>query len=212
MTGSDAIYVSANAGPSTLAGKGCNENYFVASWQNDTLYEMASKLAQQDGYKARLPSRAELSGRQGRAERLQARVQGRDRGRGLYPLARPISRPRLPGSAAGPDVVYQFHPGESGIAFVKQYQQAGLGKIPMVLAEPASDAVIPEGAWRSGDRDADRDSLGREHRQSRQQGLCRGMEGEISGPPDDHLCRAGLPDRAADGRGPSGGRRGRIRP
>src|SRR5690606_30713109 len=44
--------------------------------------------------------------------------------------------------AADPDVVFQFHPGGLGIAFLRQYQQAGLtGKIPMVLAAPSMDHV-----------------------------------------------------------------------
>ncbi len=38
---------------------------------------------------------------------------------------------------------FQFHPGGLGIAFLKQYQQAGLlGQIPMVLSEPSVDGVI----------------------------------------------------------------------
>ena len=42
--------------------------------------------------------------------------------------------------AAKPDVVFHFHPGGLGIAFTRQYQQAGLlGTIPMVLAEPSMD-------------------------------------------------------------------------
>jgi branched-chain amino acid transport system substrate-binding protein len=47
-----AIYVSPNAGPSTFAGKGCNANYFVVSWQNDSLHEAAGELANQLGYKS----------------------------------------------------------------------------------------------------------------------------------------------------------------
>lgn len=143
VTGSDAIYVSANAGPSTLAGKGCNENYFVASWQNDTLHEMAGKLAQQDGYKrAFLIAPNYQAGKDG-LNGFKREFKGEIVDEVYTPLGQTdfsaeIARIR----AAGPDVVYQFHPGESGIAFVKQYQQAGLGNIPMVLAEPASDAVI----------------------------------------------------------------------
>jgi hypothetical protein len=34
------IYVSANAGPSLLAGKGCHRNYFNAAYQNDNLDEV----------------------------------------------------------------------------------------------------------------------------------------------------------------------------
>jgi len=42
-----------------------------------------------------------------------------------------------------PQVVFQFHPGGQGIAFLKQYQQSGLlGNIPMVLSEPSYDGVI----------------------------------------------------------------------
>ena len=34
-----AIYVSPNAGPSNFAGKECHKNYYVVSWQNDSLHE-----------------------------------------------------------------------------------------------------------------------------------------------------------------------------
>ena len=45
--------------------------------------------------------------------------------------------------AAKPDAVFQFHPGGLGIAFIRQYQQAGLlGTIPMVVASPSIDVVI----------------------------------------------------------------------
>jgi branched-chain amino acid transport system substrate-binding protein len=45
--------------------------------------------------------------------------------------------------AAKPDVVFHFHPGALGIAFMRQYQQAGLlGSIPMVLAEPSMDHTL----------------------------------------------------------------------
>jgi branched-chain amino acid transport system substrate-binding protein len=33
------IYLSPNAGPSALAGKGCNARYFNVAWQNDNLHE-----------------------------------------------------------------------------------------------------------------------------------------------------------------------------
>ncbi len=46
-----AVYVSPNAGPSTFAGKGLPSNYFVVSWQNDSLHESAGQLANELGYK-----------------------------------------------------------------------------------------------------------------------------------------------------------------
>src|SRR5699024_2205015 len=40
---SGMIYISPNAGPSQLAGRMCNENYFNAAWQNDNLDEAMGK-------------------------------------------------------------------------------------------------------------------------------------------------------------------------
>ena len=48
---SGAIYVSSNAGPSSLAGKGCHPNYYVVSFQNDAFAEAAGALATSVGYK-----------------------------------------------------------------------------------------------------------------------------------------------------------------
>lgn len=143
ITGSDAIYISANAGPSTFAGKGCNQNYFVASWQNDTLHEMPGLLATRQGYKnAFLIAPNYQAGKDGltgfKREFKGTIVDEIYTPLGQTDFSAEIAKIR----AANPEVVYQFHPGESGIAFLKQYQQAGLGNIPMVLAEPASDAVI----------------------------------------------------------------------
>ena len=45
------FYLSPNAGPSQLAGKGCDENYFNVAWQNDNLHEAAGAHANDLGYK-----------------------------------------------------------------------------------------------------------------------------------------------------------------
>jgi branched-chain amino acid transport system substrate-binding protein len=47
----DGFYISNNTGPSSLAGKQCKPNYFVASYQNDTIHEMAGVAANELGYK-----------------------------------------------------------------------------------------------------------------------------------------------------------------
>ena len=44
------FYLSPNAGPSALAGQGCNPNYFNVAWQNDNLHEAAGAYANQAGY------------------------------------------------------------------------------------------------------------------------------------------------------------------
>jgi branched-chain amino acid transport system substrate-binding protein len=44
------VYLSPNAGPSQLAGRGCHPNYFNVAWQNDNLHEAAGAYANSAGY------------------------------------------------------------------------------------------------------------------------------------------------------------------
>ncbi|HHD64623.1 MAG TPA: ABC transporter substrate-binding protein, partial [Desulfobulbaceae bacterium] len=43
------FYVSPNAGPSRLAGKGCDPNYFNVAWQNDNLSEVVGRYVRNKG-------------------------------------------------------------------------------------------------------------------------------------------------------------------
>ncbi len=44
------FYLSPNAGPSALAGAGCDPNYFNVAWQNDNLHEAAGAYATDAGF------------------------------------------------------------------------------------------------------------------------------------------------------------------
>jgi branched-chain amino acid transport system substrate-binding protein len=137
----NGVYVSCNAGPSNFAGRECHRNYFVVSWQNDNLHESAGALASIMGY-----NRVFIL-----APNYQA---GRDALTGFKRLFRGTVTnevyTRLDQTdyaaemaqirAARPDAVYHFHPGGLGIAFLRQYAQAGLlGTIPQVLPAPSMD-------------------------------------------------------------------------
>ena len=50
-TAQGKFYLSPNAGPSALAGKGCHPNYFNVAWQNDNLHEAAGAYANTADYK-----------------------------------------------------------------------------------------------------------------------------------------------------------------
>lgn len=138
-----AIYVSPNAGPSNLAGAECHPNYFVVSWQNDALHEASGTAAKSLGYKTAVAlapnyqaGKDAIAGFKrefgGEVTEIYTQLEQTD-------FAPEMAQIR----AANPDVVFQFHPGGLGIAFLKQYQQAGLlGQVPMVLSEPSLDAVI----------------------------------------------------------------------
>lgn len=139
----DAIYISANAAPSNMAGKECNENYFVVSWQNDSLHEVSGIAARELGYKNAFVLAPNYQAGKDAINGFKRGFQGQIVGEAYTQLDQTdYSAEMAQIRAAKPDVVFQFHPGGLGIAFLRQYQQAGLlGQIPMVLSEPSSDAV-----------------------------------------------------------------------
>src|SRR5210317_442923 len=51
VTAQGKFYLSPNAGPSALAGKGCHPNYFNVAWQNDSLHNGGGAYANIAGYK-----------------------------------------------------------------------------------------------------------------------------------------------------------------
>lgn len=143
---SEAFYLSANAAPSNLAGKECNENYFVVSWQNDSLHESAGQYAANLGYKSAFVLAPNYQAGKDAIAGFKRYFTGEVVGE-IYTrldqtdFAAELAQVR----AAKPEVVFQFHPGGLGITFLRQYEQAGLMKeIPMVVAEPSMDGVTLE--------------------------------------------------------------------
>jgi branched-chain amino acid transport system substrate-binding protein len=138
-----AIYISPNAGPSNLAGAECHENYFVVSWQNDALHEAAGAAAKAKGYTKAVALAPNYQAGKDAIEGFKRMFGGE-----VTEIFTQLDQTDFAGEmaqirAAAPEVVFQFHPGGLGIAFLKQYAQAGLqGQIPMVLSEPSTDAVV----------------------------------------------------------------------
>lgn len=138
-----AFYVSPNAGPSTFAGKGCHPNYFVTSWQNDSLHESAGELANQLGYKSVYLVAANYQAGKDALEGFKRYYKGKIAGESFTRLdqtdfAAEFAQIR----AAAPDAIFQFEPGGLGITFLRQYEQSGLkDKVNMVVAASSLDAV-----------------------------------------------------------------------
>ena len=134
VTAQGKFYLSPNAGPSALAGKGCHQNYFNVAWQNDNLHEAAGAYASGAGYKNSFILAPNYPAGQGRADRLQALLRGRDRGRDSTPklgqtdYAAEIAQIRAIGA---PTACSFFLPGGMGISFLKQYADSGVD-LPVV--------------------------------------------------------------------------------
>jgi branched-chain amino acid transport system substrate-binding protein len=139
-----AIYVSPNAAPSNFSGKDCNKNYFVVSWQNDSLHESAGQNATNLGKKKAFILAPNYQAGKDALAGFKRYFKGEIVGEVYTRLDQTDYAPEMAQiRAAKPDVVFQFHPGGLGISFMRQYQQAGLlGTIPMVVAAPSMDTTI----------------------------------------------------------------------
>ena len=141
---SGAFYVSPNAGPSNYAGKDCHKNYFVASWQNDTLHESAGQAATNHGYKRMVILAPNYQAGKDALTGFKRYYKGEVQEEIYTKLDQTDFAPELARiRALKPDAVYQFHPGGTGINFVKQYAQSGLiATTPMVVSEVSMEPRI----------------------------------------------------------------------
>lgn len=123
------FYVSVNAGPSQLAGKGCHENYFNAAYQNDNLHEAMGGYMKDQGFKKPFILAPNYPAGKDSLTGFKRLYEGEPTGEiytklGQTDYAAEIAQIR----ASDADSVFFFLPGGMGIAFMKQYAAAGVDK------------------------------------------------------------------------------------
>lgn len=128
VTRAGVFYVSPNAGPSALAGKGCHENYFNVAWQNDNLHEAMGEYMKAEGFKKPFILAPNYPAGKDSLTGFKRFYQGAPAAEvytklGQKDYAAEIAQIR----ASGADSVFFFLPGGMGIAFLKQYGQSGVG-------------------------------------------------------------------------------------
>ncbi|MFZ1726696.1 MAG: ABC transporter substrate-binding protein [Albidovulum sp.] len=126
------FYLSPNAGPSALAGAGCDKNYFNVAWQNDNLHEAAGAYANSAGYKNSFILAPNYPAGKDALTGYKRFYTGAVAGElytalGQTDYAAEIAQIR----ASGADSVFFFLPGGMGISFLKQYADSGVG-LPVV--------------------------------------------------------------------------------
>jgi len=140
------FYISANAGPSQLAGKDCNPYFFNVAWQNDNVAEAMGKWATDQGYKNVIgvapnypAGKDALNGfkrffKGNMSDEMYTKL-------GQLDYAAELAQLR----AAKPDAVFFFLPGGMGINFIKQFVAAGLTKEMRLITSgfAADEDVIP---------------------------------------------------------------------
>lgn len=125
----DVFYLSPNAGASALSGKGCHENYFNVSWQNDTLPEAGGMYANETGYKNTFLMAPNYPAGKDMVRGYMRTFEGTKAAEvytklGQTDYAAEIAQIR----ASDADSVFFFLPGGMGIAFMKQYAASGVDK------------------------------------------------------------------------------------
>ena len=142
---SGTILISANAGPSSYAGKACNPNFFVTSYQNDQVHEILGKVAQDRGYKrVYLLTPNYQAGRDAMAG-FKRHFKGEIVEESYVPLATLDFQSELAKIVSmTPDAVFTFMPGGPGVNLIKQYKQAGLTeRIPLLTAFTVDESTLP---------------------------------------------------------------------
>jgi len=143
---SKTFIISANAGPSQIAGELCSPYYFSTSWQNDQTPQAIGLYMNQKGVKSVFLIGPNYAAGKDMLDGAAATFKGKIVGRELttWPSQLDFSAELAKAKAANPDAIFVFYPGKAGVQFLNQYAQAGLkGKIPLYTAFTIDELSLP---------------------------------------------------------------------
>jgi branched-chain amino acid transport system substrate-binding protein len=140
--------ISANAGPSQLAGKLCHKNFFSSSWQNDQNPMAMGEVLNQRGVKSLYvmsPNYAAGKNMVAGVERtFKGKILGKDMTKWGKDAQLDFSAELAKAKASGAEGIFVFYPGPAGGAFIKQYAQAGLqGKMDLYTVFTVDAISLP---------------------------------------------------------------------
>ncbi|MCB1460289.1 MAG: ABC transporter substrate-binding protein, partial [Nitratireductor sp.] len=122
--------ISANAGPSQMAGPLCDENFFSTSWQNDQTPMAMGEVLNKQGVKSlyvMAPNYAAGKDMVAGLERtFKGEIVGKDLTKWGADAQLDFSAELAKAKASGAQGIFVFYPGAAAGAFIKQYDQAGL--------------------------------------------------------------------------------------
>jgi len=141
----DATLISANAGPSSYAGKECSPNLFVTSYQNDQVHEILGKHAQDSGMKRLFLIAPNYQAGKDAMAGFKRHFKGEIVDEIFVPLGQLDYSAELTKIASvAPDAIFVFLPGGMGVNFVKQFRQAGLAdKVTFLSAFTVDEGTLP---------------------------------------------------------------------
>ena len=145
----DKFLISANAGPSQLAGKLCHRDFFSTSWQNDqTPMAMGAVLSQRGVSKLYVMAPNYAAGKNmvaGVERTFEGEIVGKDLTKWGKDAQLDFSAELAKAKASGAEALFVFYPGKAGGAFMKQYEQAGLAdKLPLYTVFTVDAISLPK--------------------------------------------------------------------
>jgi branched-chain amino acid transport system substrate-binding protein len=145
VTEGGAILISPNAGTSNFAGKECNPNFFVTSYQNDQVFAVSGKHAQDTGIKKVFLMAPNYQAGKDALAGFKNFFKGDIADEVYVPLNQlDFSAELAKIAAAKPDAIYVFLPGGMGVNFVKQFRQAGLANdVKFLSAFTVDESTLP---------------------------------------------------------------------
>src|SRR5215216_4880838 len=143
---SQTFLISANAGPSQIAGEQCSPYFFSTSWQNDQTPQAMGEYMNQKGVKTAFLIGPNYAAGKDMLSGVFSTFKGKVVAEELtkWPDQLDFSTELSKVRQAKPDAVFVFYPGAAGVQFLTQYAQSGLkGQIPLYTAFTIDSLSLP---------------------------------------------------------------------
>ena len=139
----DTILISANAGPSQIAGELCNKNFFSTSWNNDQTPMAMGEYLNTKGVKSLYVVGPNYAAGKDMLAGVKRNYKGKLVGEDYtkWPDQLDFSAELTKMGAAKPEGIFIFYPGAHGVQFVKQCAQSGLNKTAPLYQVFCIDAI-----------------------------------------------------------------------
>jgi branched-chain amino acid transport system substrate-binding protein len=143
---SQTFLISANAGPSQLAGELCSPYVFSTSWQNDQTPQAMGLYMNQKGVKSVFLIGPNYAAGKDMLAGVKSTFKGEVVGEEytVWPSQLDFSAELTKARNSKAESVFVFYPGPAGVQFLNQYAQAGLKQqIPLYTAFTIDELSLP---------------------------------------------------------------------
>jgi branched-chain amino acid transport system substrate-binding protein len=143
---SQTFLISANAGPSQLAGELCSPYVFSTSWQNDQTPAAMGLYMNQKGVKSVFLIGPNYAAGKDMLAGVKSTFKGEVKGEEytVWPSQLDFSAELSKARASGAASIFVFYPGAAGVQFLNQYVQAGLkAQMPLYTAFTIDELSLP---------------------------------------------------------------------